>query len=309
MNSSEKILKKLDRVEQLVRGSIFTRIISHPVRYAGGVGYRELIYPFRRKPVFAEGNTIFDRRMVCPLPGAMDIFLFGAKTHDSEIRLARFLIHHAEWCVRFLDVGAHIGYFTLLVERIAALKGLPARIVSIEPATENFRVLEQNVRSTPTVQVLKAAMGDQNTRLAFYEFPDRYSEYNSFNIDQYKEEQWMKNWPPRKTEVDSITLDTFCIQHEFFPTLIKIDVEGAEDKVLKGGAGVLSKHRPVIVMEFLSDRNRNGAHHAAHDFLISMNYRAHGIDAAGQLFALDTPATYLTGRSLDSDNIVYLQTN
>ena len=44
------------------------------------------------------------------------------------------------------------------------------------------------------------------------------------------------------------TLDLFCDTHSAYPDLIKLDVEGAEYKVLKGAQKVIYKYRPLILL-------------------------------------------------------------
>ena len=52
-------------------------------------------------------------------------------------------------------------------------------------------------------------------------------------------------------DVDVVTLDSLSLK----PNLIKIDVQGAELDVLKGGCGTISNFRPVIFIEIPDDNN------------------------------------------------------
>lgn len=60
-----------------------------------------------------------------------------------------------------------------------------------------------------------------------------------------------------KVEVQTVTLDGYFFERGIVPKLIKIDVEGHEAEVLKGGEKLLQKHRPRIIMECES-RHLNG---------------------------------------------------
>ena len=84
----------------------------------------------------------------------------------------------------------------------------------------------------------------------------------------------------KRTVVRQITLDEFCNLHELQPQLIKIDVEGAELRVLKGGVKVLRQHMPTI---FLSVHPRHiaesgGSTEELERFIEEMGYRVFDLD-------------------------------
>ena len=54
-------------------------------------------------------------------------------------------------------------------------------------------------------------------------------------------------------KVDSITLDSYPIEGDV--RFIKLDIEGAELKALYGGIELIRKHRPLIMLEFHSQRD------------------------------------------------------
>lgn len=50
-------------------------------------------------------------------------------------------------------------------------------------------------------------------------------------------------------QVETITLDNFCINNNIYPDLIKIDTEGHELSVLKGAKRTLQKKKPIVLFE------------------------------------------------------------
>ena len=248
-------------------------------------------------PVFWGGN------MQIALPAATDIFLTGGKSHPSEILLARFIINHVDEGAHFLDIGAHYGYFSLLASEIVGTSG---RVYSFEPATAAFSILTSNCTSAKfkNIIVYKEAVSDEPGMLTFYEFPNLYSEYNTMNVGQFGNEKWFKEYEPTPNTVaartiDLITSDSFC------PAMIKIDVEGAEDKAIAGGDRFLANNNPYVVMEYLSDARGNEAHKKAASILQGMGYIQHFIDQSGHLVKLDVVEEHLVRQKLDSDNIVF----
>jgi hypothetical protein len=55
--------------------------------------------------------------------------------------------------------------------------------------------------------------------------------------------------PAREVMVPSVTLDAFCRERRIAPDVIKIDVEGAELRVLRGARAILTTHRPRVLCE------------------------------------------------------------
>ena len=139
--NSDMLIKKLAAIEQLARGSVLGRFFKNPVRYVAAIGYWRLFYPLKKRGKFARARTFFGAEMEVVLPSATEIFLFGAKTHDSEIRLARFLLKNLRPGHTFCDVGAHFGYFTLLASQLVGENG---RVIAFEASRSTFEILKKN---------------------------------------------------------------------------------------------------------------------------------------------------------------------
>jgi FkbM family methyltransferase len=148
------------------------------------------------------------------------------------------------------DVGANVGFFTLIAARLVGRRG---RVVAFEPGPDNLQVLRQNLAANAATQVTVSASAVSNTdgsgRLRLADYSGGHSLA-----------------PPQATEasgviaVDTVTLDAFVRDHDIgAPDVVKIDVEGAEPAVLEGMATLLDEHRPVLVVEI------DAASQAEHD--------------------------------------------
>ena len=115
----------------------------------------------------------------------------------------------------------------------------------------------------------------------------------------------MEHNPPEEVKLQSVILDKVIEAEGVQPKLIKIDVEGAEYRVLKGLKKNLEEVGPDVVMEFLSSNRGNEAHLKAEEFLRSLAYRPYAILDTGALKAIPTVQEYMDGAGLDSDNIVF----
>lgn len=140
------------------------------------------------------------------------------------------------------DVGANLGYFSILMSRLVGNDG---HVVAFEPMPDTFEVLEENIRinGLQNVVAVAAAVGDRSGSIELLSQPDqRFTKTAS--VVGYRLEG-----AAQKTSVRSIRLDELIADGERSPDLIKIDVEGGEFGVLNGARELLSKRRPTLIVE------------------------------------------------------------
>jgi len=132
-----------------------------------------------------------------------------------------------------IDVGANVGYYTLLMAKLVGQQG---RIIAFEPTPSTARVLTKNVtlnqRSNIVVEEL-ALFNEEGVR-EFQVGPSGYEVYNSLGAITHPSavEQNFENY-----RVRCVTLDTYLTSSGIGTDgvdLVKIDVEGAELMVLQG---------------------------------------------------------------------------
>jgi len=302
--NTETLLAQLYNVENLAAAGKWTRMRKQPLKYFKAILFRELVYKKSKKERRETVTTFFGARMHILLPSSTDIYLTGGKSHESEIRLAKFLIKNLKQSAVFLDIGAHYGYFSLLASRLVGDAG---KVISIEAAPATFQILHQNKLRVNNIFDFNLAASDESGHLSFFEFPNLYSEYNTLDIAQFENEPWFAANAPTEIRVPAVVLDDFLIQENIAPQIIKIDVEGAEYKVLKGASHFLQNHASIIVMEYLSPERGNTAHKQAESFLKSFGFRAFLIDEQGTLQKLENVDAHLKTSGLESDNIAFVK--
>ena len=303
MNKQE-LSAGMDNVEKLASASRWRRLFRHPFRYAQAMLFGKLIYPATRNPREVSARTFFGRSMNLLLPAGTDIYLTGGKTHGSEIRLARYMISQLNIGNVFVDVGAHYGYFSLLA---ADLVGKTGRVISLEASPSTFRLLESNVEQNSRIDPHNFCVSDVEEEIPFYEFPALYSEYNTTDVGQFREEGWFAAYPPRELKLQAHPLDGLLEEWDVIPDMIKIDVEGSEDKAVKGLGGILKEHSPAAILEYLSEERGHRPHREAELQLRRYGYFPHRIDPSGKVDPLENVPEYLDASGLDSDNIVFLK--
>jgi FkbM family methyltransferase len=138
-----------------------------------------------------------------------------------------------------LDIGTNIGE-TLL--NFAKITGPGGYVYGFEPVKYNYDkcMVNVNLNDFRNLKVFRIALSDRNETLYFEKATNR----NSGGIAMKKE---------AGAEVDSVealTLDNFVSTHSIENiTFIKLDVEGFETNVLRGGSAAIQRFRPVLFVE------------------------------------------------------------
>lgn len=144
----------------------------------------------------------------------------------------------------FLDVGAHIGKYTLGVANLIGKKGY---VISIEPYPETYQVLLENVRLNEfkNIQVFRFAAWSQNCKKQL--FLSNYAGGHSLTPDKKPDERWLDR--QRFITIQAKPLDDILERLGMKADWIKIDVEGAEIEVLLGLQKTLERDKPNLIIE------------------------------------------------------------
>jgi FkbM family methyltransferase len=148
------------------------------------------------------------------------------------------------------DLGAHIGYFTLL---LAKLSGPDGRVFSFEASPENARVVKRNIRINGLAERVTleeaAVMGE--TIQAVPVFAGRAGGSMEWTTD---ESFASREDPTDAQRAPALKIRGVSLDDYFEPgsrlDLVKMDIEGAEAHAVPGMVRVLREARPIIVLEF-----------------------------------------------------------
>ena len=142
----------------------------------------------------------------------------------------------------FFDVGAHIGYSSLIAARAVGPRG---EVFAFEADSENARRIGEHVRRNglSQIRVLPLAVWSRSGAVVF-EQAGRQSSRNTGAVA--RAEAAAANG--ERIEVQAVTLDDFAERHRP-PTLVKVDVEGGEAEVLRGAERIFSEARPGLLCE------------------------------------------------------------
>jgi FkbM family methyltransferase len=142
-----------------------------------------------------------------------------------------------------IDAGAHTGEFARMIKEL-----LPdAAVLSFEPLPSSFRQLESSMRDVPGFRAFNCALGAANAILEMHH--NDYSQSSSLlpMADLHKEafpETAHETIEAVEVRALDEALDGISLEPEL---LVKIDVQGYEDKVIAGGARTISQARAIII--------------------------------------------------------------
>jgi len=178
----------------------------------------------------------------------------------------------------FFDVGSNIGYYALL----ASTMNNRVNVYSFEPARGAFTYLKKNVGLndlSKQVTVEEFALTNITGPLIFQEVQN--GKYINTRHTLSGENNAATKFLKREFieyQVQGITLDEYCKRNTITDiSLIKIDTEGSEPAILKGGYKTISESHPIIICEirfnFNEEKIENIMNKLGYDcFLIRENY-------------------------------------
>jgi len=186
---------------------------------------------------------------------------FRGFVYDTwEPEVVRRIVSTVRPGMTVVDVGAHVGYYTLV---FAKYVGATGRVISFEPLPENFALLKKNVELNQLkhVDLFASAIFSHSGNLTI-SIPD---DSNSGGASV------MPLPGGKHRRVQATTLDLVSSDLNLKPDFIKIDVEGCEFDVLNGSRETIRRCRPQMLIE-LHHFDGNLAGHPVPDQLAGLGY-------------------------------------
>jgi FkbM family methyltransferase len=260
-------------VSKLVSGFLnsteFKRLNINPNNYTFGSGNHTLV-------------DLTDFKMYVPT----DDYLIGsniALTKSYEPHVTSLLKTLLKPGMFFVDVGANLGYFSLLAASLIQSEG---KVFAFEPSQSNYNylLLNSKLNHFENIDIYPFAVAEQKS---CFEYLMDGSNGAIFEVDLTNAEF------AGKVLVRSITLDDTLLNLEKL-NVIKTDTEGSEFRVISGAMSLIKKHRPIILSEFSPPMLQSQSKVSGEEYLrkiIQQNYHISVIADVHQLIECEANIT------------------
>lgn len=212
------------------------RLFVYIIKPFTGLGLERIplvskVYQFVTKRLFKNSITLVEvhgQKMY--VDAAFGITLKASGTYLSERLMTEIFMEQLKEGMTVVDVGAHVGYYTLLAAKKVG------KVFAFEPEPSSFDLLVRNIGINGhhnVVAIKKAVMG-KSWDVGLYVNDVS----GSHSIVNKKEHQ-------KSITVEAITLDEYFTNRNI--DVIKVDVEGAEIPVLEGTSNILSGNAKLFI--------------------------------------------------------------
>ena len=146
----------------------------------------------------------------------------------------RLFMDHVKSGDVVLDIGANIGYYTLLAAKLVGAEG---SVHAFEPDPDNFALLQKNVRHNNYQNVVleNRAVSDRNGKIELFKAGDNWGGHSIYDAADRSSH----------ITVDVIALDDFFKDGPTAINLVKMDIEGAEVGALQGMIHLFGRHESI----------------------------------------------------------------
>jgi FkbM family methyltransferase len=217
-------------------------LLSHDVFRESPVKYSRRLIAWRARCLLRSSAVVrlpeFGIKLFVPpvwRGSAKIIYVFRA-AYERELQLLNRLLSSGDV---FVDVGANYGIYTSVASRVVGPAG---RVISFEPATHAYAVLQRNIEigALKNVSAFRLALSNQQGEMVLRLRDD--SSMNAIAHATHMGEAF--------EAITTSTLDAELARDAVRRVhMLKLDVEGAEELVLRGASSALRTSTPVVLFE------------------------------------------------------------
>ena len=177
----------------------------------------------------------------------------GLRSGSYEPHLTAVFERYCRPGMTVVDVGANLGYFSLLASKLVGPSGT---VIALEPNSENCRLLLSSVRLNGMANVyLLPVAADEAPGWAYY------ATHVGSNGGLVDDDDLLSRFG---TVVPTFRLDDL-VDHKV--DFLKMDVEGAEGRVVHGATRIIEKDRPIVTTELKEEMLQRVSGRSVADYL------------------------------------------
>lgn len=252
-------------------GKIFKHLLKGDLiyiskNYLKNISVQKRIVEWRKVKAKGEPITI-------EIANGLKLKLYTDSVLSETIFVGRFENSELEFVSRYLskgdtffDIGANVGLFSIMA---ASKIGAQGNIYAFEPVKKTFSRLKENVELNMinNAKIFNAGLSDSDGFLEMTTSADGFDAWNSFGVPTAGD-----NFV--KESVEIFTLDSWMSNNNVVSAnLAKIDVEGWECNVMKGGSLTFSSaNAPDLLVEFTEENCKNAGFSCGQLYDVLKNY-------------------------------------
>ena len=281
----EKIIQKIVEMEKLRPLGRGERLIKAPVR----TFFYYILAAFSRvKPYKLRFRTLWGAKMTSYLPEGNTFYYYGY----CEANLTNFLLRFLKKGNVVIDVGAHVGFYSMLA---SALVGEEGQVHSFEPTPWTFDLLMQNTNKLSNIVLNNNAASDRKDSIPFKDYGPGYGAYNTAHKNGS-----ILNKKAKTIIIKTIALDDYCEDKNIRPDFIKLDAEGHEYAILNGMNRLFEKTRPLVALEVVGSDEWADNRERSIEFLMDKKYKPYEMSLDGFI------SPHIIKKNYKYDNLLFV---
>lgn len=181
----------------------------------------------------------------------------------------------------FFDIGSNSGYYSLISSEVCS------KVYAFEPSKRSAKIIKHNlkVNKVENVEIINLGLGVKDETLLFHSYSS--SGNDSFVKRNIPVGHELKYRNSKHVKIRS--MDTLIKSNGLkYPNIMKIDVEGLELFVLKGGVDSIKASLPIIIVEYSQSTSKDAGYNKVEipKFLESLGYKIFGISSDNKTIEL-----------------------
>lgn len=202
--------------------------------------------------VFALFNRLY--RWCFPL---YRLLYFSYKRFSDRDKIG-LITGHVKPGMSVLDIGANIGFYTILLSRSVGKNGT---VYAFEPDEDNFNNLKRLTKKLTNLKLVKAACGEKSGMSYLYKSENLNVDHHLYENDESRE----------KVGVQMVSVDEYLKNERGGIGFVKIDVQGYDCFVVKGMKKTLSRSDNTIIIGELWPYGLRQAGSSADEYLSELS--------------------------------------
>ena len=214
---------------------------------------------------FEDGVVASEEKLVLANANSYKMYLFKdepiitpwiKKTHVWEPMLTQYIKENLKEGQTFVDIGANVGYYSLLASRLVGDKG---KVYAFEPAPDVYQVLLKNIElnKCSNVVAINKAVSSKEGQARLYSYGVKHDKgQRGLTKVEDMDEAWQArhSWLRKGSwlSIETTRLSSAVLSP---PDFIKVDVEGGERDALEGMRDILKQGKSVLVVEDVDDKD------------------------------------------------------